>query len=89
MQTKFSCRYDVDTGIFTVPPGGDGLYYFSLYFLGDDGEFNVLDIKVNGERWCSGDGNAFNSTHYPQAACSALAYLVQGKERRLQCKKYV
>ena len=26
-------RYDSTTGTFTVPPGGDGFYYFSVYCL--------------------------------------------------------
>ena len=26
-------RYNSTTGTFTVPPGGDGFYYFSVYCL--------------------------------------------------------
>ena len=26
-------RYDSSTGMFVVPSGGDGFYYFSAYFL--------------------------------------------------------
>ena len=26
-------RYDGTIGTFTVPPGGDGFYYFSVYYL--------------------------------------------------------
>ena len=29
----FISRYDSTTGVFTVPPGGDGVYYFSTYLI--------------------------------------------------------
>ncbi len=62
-----------------VPPGGAGLYYFSLYYIGDAAEFNVLEIHVAGRRVCSGDGNAEGSTHFPTGTCSAVVRLVEGK----------
>ena len=29
----FISSYDTTTGVFTVPPGGDGVYYFSIYLI--------------------------------------------------------
>ena len=43
------CRYDSSTGTFIVPSGGDGYYYFSIYFLGDDNEFGFFELEINGE----------------------------------------
>ena len=34
-------RYDSTSGTFTVPPGGDGFYYFSIYFYRFDRRFTV------------------------------------------------
>ncbi len=73
-------RYDPRTGVFTVQPGGDGLYYFSTYLRVDDGEFGVFNIRVNGEILCSafGDNDNSGAVDYPQATCSGLAQLGQG-----------
>ena len=75
----YSCRYDPSTGIFTVPPGGDGLYYFSTYLLVDDGEVGYFNIRVNGEVLCSAVADETAGGDYPQAICSGLAQLTEGK----------
>ena len=49
----FICSYDNTTGVFTVPPGGDGVYYFSTYLLVQTGEFGHLDMRLNDEFICS------------------------------------
>ena len=46
-------RYDSTTGTFTVPPGGDGFYYFSTYLLVVGGEWGDFEIQINGEMLCS------------------------------------
>ena len=46
-------RYDITTGVFTVPPGGDGLYYFSTFLTAESGESATFDMLLNGERICS------------------------------------
>ncbi len=50
-------RYDSTTGTFTVPPGGDGLYYFSTFLLVQDGELGRCSIKVNGATLCVAYGD--------------------------------
>ena len=37
--TNLGTGYDVTTGVFTVPPGGDGLYYFYAHFYYQSSEF--------------------------------------------------
>ena len=46
-------RNDNMTGTFTVPPGGDGYYYFSVFLTVDGGEFGYFDVEVNGKRICT------------------------------------
>ena len=49
----FISSYNSTTGLFTVPPGGDGVYYFSLYLLVDDGEVATFDMRHNNNVICS------------------------------------
>ena len=42
-------RYDSTTGIFTVPSGGAGLYYFSTYLGVSVSEYALFDMVVNDE----------------------------------------
>ncbi len=69
------------TGKFTVPPGGAGMYYFSVYLSVDDGEFAWVDITVNGDTMCrsNGDNAQGSSSDYAQSTCSGLAKLIEGK----------
>ena len=73
-------RYNSSTGIFTVPSGGDGLYYFSTYLLVFFGETAFFNIRVNGEILCSawGDEDSNSGSDIPQATCSGLAQLNEG-----------
>ncbi len=77
----FYFRYNPLTATFTVPPGGDGLYYFSTFLRVDDGEFAVFDVAINGNRFCTASGdNHINGADYPQATCSGLAHLMEGND---------
>ncbi len=73
--------YDPESGAFTIPPGGDGLYYFSTYLLSDDGEIGYFDLTVNdGGLICTAVGDhSDNPGDFSQAACSGLAQLVEGE----------
>ena len=76
-----SFRYNPDTGIFTVPPGGEGLYYFSTFFSVDAAEYAQFEVVANGNPICRAFGDASENggaADFPQAACSGLAYLVGG-----------
>ena len=42
-------RYDSTTGTFTVPPGGDGFYYFSVFFTLTVSERVYFNVDHNGE----------------------------------------
>ena len=78
-------RYDSTTGIFTVPPGGDGLYYFSTYFSVVYYEFARFDIRINGETICTAYG-ATNSSTFPDpdhASCSRAALADEGKSESI------
>ena len=72
-------RYDSTTGTFTVPPGGDGFYYFSMYLLVDEGERADFDIEINGDIFCTTFGDQQNTPGDDgQVSCSAAAYVVAG-----------
>ena len=67
--------------MFTVPSGGDGLYYFSTYLLVDVGELASFNMVVNDDvTICTaqGDHSASEVDDYPQAECSAMAQLNAG-----------
>ncbi len=75
-----SFRYDTSSGIFTVPQGGEGLYYFSTYLLLENGESGCFDIRVNGVVLCStcGDEDANTGDDNSQATCSGITHLQEG-----------
>ncbi len=72
-------RYDSNTGKFTVPPGGDGLYYFSTYLRINAGKWGRFNIRLFGDILCTADGDAdSNTTDRAQATCSSLLQLNEG-----------
>ena len=73
------CSYDSSTGTFTVPPGGDGFYYFSTYLLVDNGEWARCEIRVNGLRLCTAYTDQGDSPgDEGQEACSGAYYASAG-----------
>ena len=72
------CRYDSTTGTFTVPPAGDGFYYFSAYFVVYYYEFAYIDIQLNGQTLCTAYTDQQEPFDDGQAACSAAAYAIEG-----------
>ena len=68
--------------MFTVPPGGDGVYYFSTYLLVDAGEYGNFDMYLNNDVICSTllDHTSSGVDDYPPGSCSAVVNLVAGKE---------
>ena len=71
-------RYESTTGTFTVPPGGDGYYYFSVYLLVPTFEQAWFDIEINGEVLCTAFGDNDDILDYGQATCSAATYATEG-----------
>ena len=71
--------------MFTVPPGGDRLYYFSTYLLVDLGELAYFNMVVNDEIVCSafGDEDTNSGSDVPQATCSAVVEVTEGKEKNI------
>ena len=70
--------------MFTVPPGGDGLYYFSTYLLVDNDDYigyRYFNIVVNEVTVCSAWGDKSNNkgSANPQATCSAVVDVVEGR----------
>ena len=75
----YRCSYNNSTGVFTVPPGGDGLYYFSTYVLVDCGEDAEFNIMVNDMIVCTVYGDDVGGSDEAQASCSAVADVIEGK----------
>ena len=73
-------RYNSETGTFTVPPGGDGYYYFSTYLVVNHIEYGAFDIVINGERLCTAytEQQVSSEGDPGQAACSGAAYVTEG-----------
>ena len=67
--------------MFTVPSGGDGVYYFSTFLGLDQGEAGIFSMNLNGEVICSlsGDHNTSGGGDSIGASCSAIAEVVAGK----------
>ena len=75
----FFDRYDTTTATFTVPPGGDGFYYFATYVTGDNQEIVYFDVEINGNLICTILVDAQDtSADYPQSGCSATTYAFEG-----------
>ena len=66
--------------MFTVPPGGDGAYYFSTFLYGDKGEFSFYDMMLNNEQICSArpDHSIDGSSDYTTGSCRAVVSVTSG-----------
>ena len=73
--------YDSTTGVFTVPSGGDGVYYFSVFLLVPYGEYVNIDMTLNDDVICSiqADQNNSGSGDCQAASCSVVLDVVSGK----------
>ena len=74
-------RYDSTTGIFTVPPGGDGFYYFTIFLLTFSAEFAYFNLKINSQVLCSTkiDLDQAASGDVEGISCSGVAQVMEGK----------
>ena len=64
--------------MFTVPPGGSGLYYFSTYLLVNSGEWGYFNIVVNDVIVCTAYGDGESGPDWAEATCSAAMDVVEG-----------
>ena len=73
-------RYDSTTGTFTVPPGGDGFYYFSVFLTALGGKSVYFNVDHNGEEISTvySDLTSSPSSDHEMASCSAIIYAVEG-----------
>ena len=72
-------RYSSTTGTFTVPPGGDGFYYFSVFLVTDTGEWCRFDIELNGDILCTVDRDQDKTPgDEGQGSCNAGIYAAEG-----------
>ena len=79
-------RYDKTTGTFTVPPGGEDFYYFSVFFLVYYDEWARFDIEINEEVLCTAQKDQSETTNDAgQAACSAATYANEGGYSLVSC----
>ena len=72
------CRYNNSTGIFTVPSGGNGYYYFSVFLTVNSGEFGYFDVEINGELICTVSSNLTQASEFETTSCNGAAYAVEG-----------
>ena len=63
-----------------MPPGGDGVYYFSTYLLVDYNEVAVFDMTLNDDVICSTRPHHNNSgvNDTPPGSCSAVVDVLTG-----------
>ena len=80
------CSYDSTTGVFTVPPGGDGVYYFSTYLLVNPGEAGLFDMKLNDDVICTTYPDQSDTTDLAPGSCSAVVDVVAGEVFKIHCK---
>ena len=73
-------RYNSETGQFTVPVGGAGLYFFYTSFFAQDEQFADFLIRVNGTAICQAecDGNEAGTNDNGAPSCAAVTTLTEG-----------
>ena len=74
--------YDSSTGTFTVPSGGDGYYFFSVYFTVSYDEYAYFDIEINGETICTAFGDHAETPDYSHTSCSGVTFAAEGKDNK-------
>ena len=74
-----------------MPPGGDGFYYFSAYFVVWYFEWAYFDIQINGELICTAfaDRNSSDNADSGPTSCSATTLAVEGKKFTYPVTKFI
>ena len=61
-----------------MPSGGDGFYYFSVYFQVYYYESATFDVQINGNNLCTAQTDQGDrELNYGQSGCSAATYVVE------------
>ena len=83
-------RYDSTTGTFTVPPGGDGYYFFSVYLFVQGAKSGYFDVELYEEKICTAGSDVTESaiSDVDSASCSAVTYAVEGMRVQIFHKNY-
>ena len=64
-----------------MPPGGDGFYYFSTYFLVQSDEIDNFHVEFNGETVCKAYAQQEEMiTDDIGTSCSGIVYANEGKK---------
>ena len=66
-------RYNPETGEFTVPVGGGGLYFFYTNLWSVNEENSVFQISVNGNHLCRAEASVDEIL-----ACGVTIQLIEG-----------
>ena len=75
----FNDSYNSTAGIFTVPPGGEGFYYFSTSLVVREAENGYFHMQINGDTMCTAFTNQEETpSSAGPATCSAAAYATPG-----------
>ena len=72
-------RYNSTTGTFTVPTGGNGYYYFSIYFALKERSTGLFELHVNGQSICTAIIYTSRTTDFSQSSCGGVVYAEEGK----------
>ena len=66
--------------MFTVPPGGDGLYYFNINLITDEGEDHGIALLWNNGIQCmaAGEQEESGAGDYPASSCSVVIMATAG-----------
>ena len=70
-------RYNTTTGVFTVPAGKGGLYYFSASFVIEHSKFGEFEIQKKHQTLCSAYADARQA--HLQTSCSAVTSADEGR----------
>ena len=72
-----------------MPPGGDGYYYFSVYYVVTNDEYGRFNIVMNRDLLCSAYTEEEETPGDPgQATCSAAIYASAGMNNLQLCILY-
>ena len=73
--------FNSETGTFTVPTGGAGLYYLYAHFMYDIGDWVYIGIRRNGFTLCYATNDDLQEAQdHDASSCGAVSILNEGKQ---------